>query len=304
VTGVEVRAKGITAPNGSVQIEHVYGGGLLVGMKNVSVSAANAGAFTGGVQTLTGRAPADSSSISIALAPTQASMTMQDPQAAAFVAVPYYRLFPTTGQSLVLDCAYSNTADCTYGGSVVTTVTAPNVTVVFDTFNPFGLPTSAFQVCTGLDCFPLVNGSTSAVRAPFYDGANSLSFYGWTPDSSSAALSITQPITGGYALAYAGGTSGAIQSATAAYFYPGQDVQVLSDAPVGTTWTATITCAGQVLRNSGIQQSGGYADIFMMNVATIAQCSPIKLAFSLPAGSNASGVVTLSSLGIPSAARL
>jgi len=299
VTSVDVRAKGISAPTGSLQIQHVYGGGLYVGMKNVSASALNAGAYTSGTQTIPGRPPADSTTVSSPLVATQASMTMQDPQAAAFVSAPYYTISPTTGQSFVLDCDYSNAGDCRYGDSVVTNVASPNVTVVFNTFNPFALATAAFQVCTGLDCFPLVSGSTSVVRAPFYDGANSLSYYGWTPSAGSAVTGVTQPLTGGYAIAYSGGTSGSIQSATTAYFYPQQDLQVLSDAPAGTTWTATVTCSGQALQNSGIQQPAGFADIYMMNVPGPVQCSPINLAFSLPVGSASSGTVTITSLGIP-----
>jgi hypothetical protein len=299
---VEVHAEGVAAPTGSVQIQHVYGGGLIVGMKGTVAADIATGAFTGGLQTLVGRAPGDSSTVTVGLQPSKITMTMQDPQAAAFVGAPYYQMSPATTQAYLLDCNYSNSTDCRYGGSAISGVVGTAVTMVFDSFNPFGLPAASFQVCTGLDCFPLVNGATNAVRYPFYDGGNSLSFYGWAPVAGSAVTAISQPLSGGYALDYSG-SSGAIQSATPAYFHPQQDIQVLSDAPAGTTWTATITCSGQVLQNTGVQQGGGFADIYVLNVASVTQCSPINIRFTLPAGSDLAGTLTISGLGIPPARR-
>lgn len=299
---VQVRAEGISAPTGSVQIQHVYGGALFVGLRGTSAAALAAGAFTGGVQAIAGRPPADSSTVAVPVAASQATMIMNDPQAAAFISVPYYQLTPTTANTYILACNYAAAQDCVYGTGRVTNVSGSNVTVAFDTFNPFGLTTSQLQVCTGLDCFPLSNGSTGPVRYPFYDGGNSLSFYAWTPVSGSAVTGISQPVTGGYAVDYSGSTSGAFQSTTPAYFYPHQDVQILSDAPVGTVWTATMTCSGQVLQNTGVQQNG-YADVYVMNVApNFAQCSPIQFSFTLPGGtdgSGSSGTITISSLGVP-----
>lgn len=298
-TAVQVRAEAISAPSGSVQIQHVYGGALDVGLRQVSAAAIAAGSFSGGLQALAGRAPADSSTVAVSVASSTATMTMNDPQAAAFVAAPYYGLTPTNGNAYVVACNYASSQDCRFGSSAVTGVSGSNVTVAFDTFNPWGLTPAQLQVCTGLDCFPLANGATNAVRYPFYDGGDSLSFYGWSPVTGGGVSGVTQPVTGGYQLALTG-TSGAVQSTTAAYFYPHQDVQIMSDAPAGTTWTATITCSGQTLQNSGVQQQGGYADVYLMNVGpNSSQCSPIQLAFVLPpAGESGSpSTITIASLG-------
>ena len=300
-TPLQVHAEAISAPNGTVQIQHVYGGSIYAGIRGVSAAAIAAGSFSGGLSAVAGRAQGDSSTISVPVASTQTTMTMNDPQAAAFSAAPYYGLTPNTGNSYVLDCNYATSAECSLGSSTVTAVSGSAATVAFDTFNPWGLTTTQLQVCTGLDCFPLSSGSANSVRYPFYDRGNSLSYYGWSPVPGSGVSAVTQPITGGYALALSG-TSGAIQSTTPAYFYPHQDVQLVSDAPAGTTWTATLTCPGQVLQNSGIQQLNGAADIYMMNLGpNSAQCTQIQFAFVLPppGESGSPSTITISSIGVP-----
>lgn len=295
---VQVRAEGISAAGGSVQIQHVYGGKLYVGLKPISASATDAGSFSGAVQAVDARAPGDSSTVTLTPQSTTISMVMNDPQAAAFVGAPYYSLTPTLPYAFFLDCNYARSQDCVYGQNAVISVTSPNVSMNFDTFNPFGLSATQMQVCTGLDCFPLVAGATNSVRFPFYDGGNSLSFYGWTPVSGSAVSGIVQPLGGGYDVAYAGGASGSLQSTASAYFYPHQDVHIVSDASDGTTWTLTATCGGQVVQNSA-QEQGGAADVFMMNVLpNSVQCSPIQLGFALPSGAGTSGTIHISSLGI------
>jgi len=300
-TPLQVHAEAVAAPNGTVQIQHVYGGSIYAGLRGESAAAIAAGSFSGGLSAVAGRPQADSSTISVPVGSTQTTMTMNDPQAAAFSAAPYYGLTPSTGNSYVLDCNYASSTDCRLGNGVVTAVNGSTVTVAFDAFNPWGLTTAQLQVCTGLDCFPMSNGSSVSVRYPFYDRGNSLSYYGWSPVAGSGVSAVTQPITGGYVLALSG-TSGAIQSVTPAYFYPHQDVQLVSDAPAGTTWTATLTCPGQVIQNTAVQQLNGIADMYMMNVGpNSTQCSTIKFAFVLPPpGESASpSTITISSIGVP-----
>ncbi len=292
----QVFADAVDASNGSVTVQHVYGGDVYIGMQSLPTALSTPPPFSGGMVDLGPRAAGSATSVPITVQTQQMTMTMVDPQAAAFGIAPYYSVISNAGKEFQLVCDYAGDAQCRLPQSAVSSISGSNVSVIFSAFNAFDLAPGSLQVCTGLDCFPLVANATNAVRAPFYDPGSNLQYYAWVA-ASPYVSSVTAVPSQGYGIAYSGGTTGGITSSTAAWFYPQQNIVVNSNAPGGTVWTVSLACGGQATSATGVVQGDGQATLYLTGIVAATQCQTTTLSYALPAGSPASGNLILYSLG-------
>lgn len=290
-----VGAESFDATTGSVTIQHVYGGNLIVGMATLPSTTSSVPPFYGGLVS----APAGWYNVApvqtVNYANTTITMTVNDPQAAAFGGrVLYYNTYPI-GATFNTYCSAS-AAFCVSSQITAVDPNAGTVTLAINQFNPFALLPNQLQLCADYDCVGISNGATATVRSPFYDAGTNLSYYNWSPCAScgGAATSVTAAASG-YTLAYSGGTNGWITTTRASYAHPNLPINISNSSPVGTTWYVQANCAGQTYQNTGVQ-SGGYARVVMSSVPSIVQCGVMNIGFSLPSGSPSSGSILMYSL--------
>jgi hypothetical protein len=294
------------ATAGSVTLQHVYGGPLIVGMAGFANPSENpqlyeTAPYYGGYLGLAGRAPGNSTTENIAVQASSVDMTIKDPQAFAFFYNPYgyYYAQEPANQIYDVDCGYiTNSCYDPFGGevegqpsgiSLFPSGTSGEYNAVLDTWNPFALAASSLEYCTGITCFPEVASGSYTANSPFYDQGNKLAYYNWSPDSSTVTgITYASP---GYTVAYSGGTSGYIDSTTPAYFFNGQEVTITGNFPNNTEIYLNAQCSGTTYSATGIMDDG-YAEMHMSSIPSVMSCSPIQIGFGLPSGSSTSGSYT------------
>jgi hypothetical protein len=288
-----VFAEEFDAPTGAITLQHVYGGNLIVGMSSLASPTSIPPPYYGGFISVAGRAQSNTTNAVVPIGNTTANITFNDPQWAAVGNndIPYEPVEPSNDifdySCLAAQCLNFNELSIS-GGSPT------QVTVAQDTWNPWALTGSSWEMCVGLDCFAVVNGATYTSRSPFYDNGGKLGYYNWHA-TSGAATAVTQSGTQ-YAIAYSGGTSGYIGTSVAAWYAPGMVVSVTSTAPAGTIWYLTVSCPDGTFQNSGVEQ-GGVAKFAMASLSTIEQCSSTQIGFGLPSGSASSGTIDIGPFG-------
>jgi hypothetical protein len=287
-----VEALEMDASSGSITIQHVYGGDLIVGLAAQPTTTSFGPPFYGGFIGLGGRPQSDTTNATIPISNTTVDMAFVDPQWAAFGATRESGVYPA-------DDAYGYNCQ---GGScpeseaiTVTGTSSTEVTVAIDAWNPLGLSSSGLRICTGIDCFAVSNGTQDTSRSPFYDAGTKLSYYNWAP--AGGAVTNVSAGTGLYHVAYSGGTSGYISTSTPAWFFPGMVLFVATSAAPGTTFYVTAGCPTGTFQNAGTVGTSGIANITMTSIPSTVQCGTTQIGFALPPGSVTSGTVNLDSFG-------
>jgi hypothetical protein len=287
----DIDALEFDAPTGTVTIQHAYGGNLIAGMSSISSPTAVPPPYYGGLISVAGRAPNDTTSATIPITNTTADMTFVDPQWAQMGS----RTWEAGPANNIYDAqCISGACLAQFNALYVAYHSTTKVGVEVDQWNPWALGGSQYVACVALDCFPVTSGATYDSRSPFYDSGNVLSYYNWQAISG-AATGVTQSGSQ-YAIAYSGGTSGYIGSSQAAWFVPSMDVVFQTNAPDGTIFYLTLSCPDGTLQNSGAT-NGGEAVFTLTSVTSVEQCSTIQIGFALPPGSATSGTINIGPFG-------
>jgi hypothetical protein len=287
-----VDAVEFAATSGSVTLQHVYGGNLIVGMDAQSSTTTPGPPFYGGSIGVGGRPQNDTTTATIPIGNATVNMAFVDPQWAAFGARGEPGVYPTN-ETFDYECT-SN--PCPYtGGITVTGTSSTEVTVSVDAWNPWGVPASGLDICTGIDCFPLSNGTQDTSRSPFFDAGTDLPYYNWQPNGGAVTSIVADP--GFYVVNYSGGTSGYIKTTTPAWFFPAMQIYIDTSAARGTTMYLVTTCPTGTFQNSGVVGQDGYAEFVMTSITSTVQCSATQIGFGLPPGSATSGSFDIGPFG-------
>jgi hypothetical protein len=281
----------ISAPTGAVTVRNVYGGNLIVGMSAQPGPTTTGPPYYGGFIGVAGRPQSNTTSATVPISNTTVNMAFVDPQWSN-MGSSAVRLKPTP-TNFGYACAGETCPDA-FGAYHVTGTSSTEVTVSMDSWNPFALTGSGWDICTGIDCFPLSNGSQVNSRTPFFDSGTDLPYYNWKPNGG--AVTGVTAVPGSYAIAYSGGLSGYIATTTSAWFFPAMVMAVNLSAPDGTVVYVTLYCPTGTFSNSGVLKSG-FTSFDLSSVTSTVQCPSTQIGFTLPAGTPTSGTLDISYFG-------
>jgi hypothetical protein len=284
----------VAAPTGTITLQHVYGGNVIVGMSaQTGAAVTSAPPYYGGFIGLGGRPQGNTANASVPISNTTVNMAFVDPQWANMGNNLEFVSPAQTG--FVEHCAGDTCPELSE--VYVTGTSSTEVTVSVNAWNPWALTGSGEQICTGIECFPLSNGMQYTSESPFYDSGEDLAYYNWKPDGG-AVTSVTSAVLS-YSIAYSGGLSGYIGTTTPAWFFPGMLMGLESSAPAGTIFYFTLYCPTGTFSNSGVW-TGSYAEIVMSSITSTVHCGATQIGFTLPAGSATSGTISLAYFGYES----
>jgi hypothetical protein len=287
--------------NGSPVTTKVYGGPLIIGATN------GVAPYTGITQNLVAHAPGSSALQLSALAATQASAQTTDLFDWAFVTQP--SLFVTQVPALVAYySAYSQNSTVNLSAlqfSIPTVYSATNSAISLNSWNPWGLPFSSFNLCDSLaDCQSVKATTALNILQLFNDPGKDLAWFNWagTGAANDATTGVTQVSPAGYSISYSGGQQFSITTAKPAVFGNDQYItlQFATSLPATTVVTVTMVDSNGATytSNTTVDQDniGSYAALQMPNIVSQINSKAITITIALPASAANAGTVILSNI--------
>ena len=266
----------------------VYGGPLLVGATDPSQPV-------GIVQHVPATSGATGTVTLGAMTSTALNVPISDPQAAAFNTQPAVALNVLPGTAFTTN--YFSVGPNGSGGAAADPVldtsafSSTNAAVQVNTWSPFMLPLSDYQLCTVVNqvCAPISSTSNLQVPEDIADDGQHLSYFNWagTGAATDGTTGVTSNVNGGYSIAWSNGTSFSIKTTTTTWL-PNYVQLYMGGLPGQTAVSATATDAG------GKTYTASYSSYnwFYLSFPTISnsvKINSLTLTFALPMGSPASG---------------